>query len=437
MISKILTTVFLLFFITAIQSQTVNFRVSTSFYSWRTADSITSNTTYTTHVKGYQNLLFDVSYGKIGINFSTQIDEDIVKKIGRGFSYRFYNLYIKGSNLFNVLDFRLGRHYLSAGVGKGAIDGLSFKIKAGKKKEIQFTGYGGIFTPLNYDFDNYSSIKIKDNYFVGGQIAYYGVKDLGVSISYTNKHKKPVPYTADRLDSFFNTKSVTIDIDSRADQLAGLDFSYSYGLKFYISGKAYYDLNLKKFSRGEAYAKVSPMNNLWVNASYTYTEPLLSYNTIFWVFEHKQYQEIGLGADYLLKKTYNLFIKFGTVLFNEKDTSNSSFKLDVGFNHPNYGLSYTRYFKYAGESDGVYGYYTRDLLKSKLACNLSLAYSRYRISEYSTEKVNSFSGILGFTYRPIPQFSVDVQGQVVINRIYKTDTRAFVGFNYWLFKNFK
>lgn len=437
MISKILTAVFLLFFITTLQSQTVNFRFSTSFYSWRTADTLGSNPNYTTHVRGYQNLLFDASHGKIGINFLLQTEEDIVKKIGKGFNYRFYNLYIRGNNLFNALDFKLGRHYVFAGVGKGAIDGLSIKIKAGKKKELQFSGYGGILTPLNYDFDNYSKIKVKDNYLIGAQITYYGVKDLAVSLSYMNKHKKPESYTAFRLDSLFNTKEVLIDIDSPADQLAGLDFNYSYGFKFNISGKTYYDMNLKKLSRGEANVKVSPMNNLWVNASYTYREPQLSYNTVFWVFEHKQYQEFGLGADYLLKKTYNLYAKFGTVIFKEKDTSNTSFKLDVGFNHPNYGLSYTRYFKYAGESDGFYGYYAREILKSKLSCNLSLAYSRYKISEYSSEKVNSFSGMLGFTFRPMPQFSVDIQGQMIINRIYKTDARLFVGFNYWLFKNFK
>lgn len=441
MISKILTPIFLLFFIATLQSQTVNFRFSTSFYSWRTADTLGSNPNYTTHVRGYQNLLFDANYKQIGINFNLQTEEDVVKKIGDGFNYRFYNLYIRGSNLFNALDFKLGRHYVFAGVGKGAIDGLSFKIKAGKKKELQLTGYGGLLTPLNYDFENYSQIKLKDNYLIGGMLTYYGVKDLAVSLSYMNKRRKPVPYTANRLDSLFNTKEVLIDIDSKADQLAGFDFSYSYGLKYYISGKAYYDLNFKKFSRGEAIVKASPMNNLWVNASYTYTEPQLSYNTIFWVFEHKRYQELGIGADYLLKKTYNLYAKFGTVIFKEKDIdkeiSNTSFKLDVGFNHPNYGLSYTRYFKYAGESDGVYGYYAREILKSKLSCNLSLAYSRYRISEFSTEKVNSFSGMLGLTLRPIPQFSVDVQGQLIINRIYKTDTRLFVGLNYWLFKNFK
>ena len=44
------------------------------------------------------------------------------------------------------------------------------------------------------------------------------------------------------------------------------------------------------------------------------------------------------------------------------------------------------------------------------------------------------SGQLGITYRPMPQFSVDIQGQFLINRIYKSDARILAGFSYWLFK---
>ena len=37
-------------------------------------------------------------------------------------------------------------------------------------------------------------------------------------------------------------------------------------------------------------------------------------------------------------------------------------------------------------------------------------------------------------YRPIPQFSIDAQGQFMFNRIYKTDARFLVGLSYWFFK---
>ena len=64
----------------------------------------------------------------------------------------------------------------------------------------------------------------------------------------------------------------------------------------------------------------------------------------------------------------------------------------------------------------------------------SVNYSNYKLGDYEVDKVNAFSGQLGITYRPMPQFSVDIQGQFLINRIYKSDARILAGFSYWLFK---
>ena len=114
----------------------------------------------------------------------------------------------------------------------------------------------------------------------------------------------------------------------------------------------------------------------------------------------------------------------------------NSLRLQAGISHPNYGLSYVKYTGYTGESDGATGYFYRELIKSKLSGTLSIGYSSYRLGEFTGDKVNAFSGMLGLTYRPMPQLSVDAQGQFINNRIYKTDARFLIGVNYWLFKKF-
>jgi hypothetical protein len=91
---------------------------------------------------------------------------------------------------------------------------------------------------------------------------------------------------------------------------------------------------------------------------------------------------------------------------------------------------------YSGESDGVNGYYIRQIVPEILSTSVSLSYARYRLGDYTTEKVNSLSGMLGITYRPNRQLSVDVQGQFIQNRIYKLDSRFLVGISYWFFKKF-
>jgi hypothetical protein len=412
--------------------QSMNLRFNTFIYSWERQDSfdLSGNSPKTFHMRSYQNLLFDLSQDKFSFNFNFQSEGDLVNRIGRGFNYRFYNLYVKGSNLFNVLDFRLGRQYVFGGAGKGAIDGIHFKIKAGKFKEYQLAAYGGYLTPPGYDFKSYPSLA--KNYLAGAQFSYYGIKDLFVGLSYMNKHKKPQPYTALRLDSLFNTREVLIDTDSPAEQLAGLDFDYSFMNLHNFYGKIYYDINLNQLQRIEANARVTVNDNLRLSAGYFYRQPLISYNTIFWVFRHKQNQEIEGSIDYTLSNGINIYGRAANV-FYEND---NSFRLQLGFNRAAYGLSFIKYFGYAGESDGVSGYYYRQIIPDILSASVNADYSRYRLGEYDNERVNSFSGMLGLTYRPFPQLSVDAQGQFINNRVYKFDTRFLIGLSYWLFNKF-
>jgi hypothetical protein len=137
-------------------------------------------------------------------------------------------------------------------------------------------------------------------------------------------------------------------------------------------------------------------------------------------------------VDYTLTNGINIFARVSDVLFD----GDHSLRVQAGFNHSNYGLNFVRYMGYSGESDGVNGYYLRQIVPEILSTSVSLSYARYRLGDYTTEKVNSFSGMLGITYRPNRQLSVDVQGQFIQNRIYKLDSRFLVGISYWLFKKF-
>lgn len=427
-------------------AQSLNLRFSTYVYGWQRIDSLSNESTAkTTHLRGYQNLLLDFSGSKWGFSTLASTEEDFSGKIGDGFNYRLYNAYIKGTNLFNRLDVKLGRQYLFAGVGKGTLDGVYLKVKAGKNKEYQLALYGGSVAPYTYDFENYP--KIEENYMFGAQFNYYGFKGLTAGLSYTHKKTAPPTYTALRLDSLYNTSTREITFDGPAEQLAGLDFNYTHDNKHNVFGKLYFDIGMKKVYRGELNVRVTAANNFRISAGYTYRQPQITYNSIFWVFSGTQRtQEIEGGVDYTLKNGMNIYGRVGALLY-EKVTSvtisqpvsneNTSLKIQAGVNHPTYGLSFIRYMGYTGESDGVYGYYQRQLMKEKLSASLSLSYSRYRLGEFETEKVNSLAGSLGFTFRPMPQFSIDAQGQMLINRIYKTDVRVLFGLNYWLFKNFK
>lgn len=425
------------------EGQSVNFRFNTYFYGWQRIDSLSESAdAKTTHLRGYQNYLLEFKSAKWSFNTLAQTEEDVIEKTGRGFAYRFYNLYVKGSNLFDVLDVKLGRQNIFAGTGLSNLDGLNLKVKAGKNKEYQFMLYGGALTPASYDFQKYPDVG--SNYHFGGQFSYFGVRDLSAVISYSNKKQTPEPYTAFRADSAYNVYETTIALDGPAQQLTGIDINYTYLGKHNFFGRAYYDIGFSKLYRAELNVRVSLPSNFRAFAEYQYREPHFTYNSVFWVFTYGKNQEITGGLDYTLKNGINIFGKAGVVLYDNYEvstadsipsTDNSSWKLQAGFTHPNFGLTFTSYLGYAGESNGISGYVQRQIVPEILSGSASFSYSNYRIGDvYASDKLNAFSGLLGITYRPIPQFSVDLQGQFLTNSIYKTDARILAGFSYWLFK---
>lgn len=412
-----------------LHSQSLNVRVGTYMYSWQRMDSLDmgAGTVKTTHLRGYQDYMLDISSRKWEFSTNAQTEEDITEKSGRGFGYRIYNAFIKGSNLFNALDVKIGRQYVSQGVGRGTIDGINFKLKLGKEKQYQLSGFGGALTPLMYDFDNYP--KLKDSYGFGAMFSYYGVKNLMLGVSYYNKNNKPDAYYATRLDSILNTQTVFIEPDSKANQMAGFDMAY-YQTKYEFYGKLYMDIYTNRIYRGEFNGSYRLPQNFKISAGYLYHEPLISYNTIFWVFTHTANQEIYANVDYLWRKNFNFYAGVSDVLYKD----DHSLKIQAGLSHPNFGLSFVKYTGFAGESDGVYGYFNYELIWSKLSLTSGLNYSRYKLDSYATEdRVDSFTGLLGLVYRPIPRLTVDLQGQFLNNRIYKSDTRMMLGVTYWLF----
>ena len=77
------------------RGQSVNFRFNNYFYAWQRIDSLSTNSdAKTTHIRGYQNYLFEFNKGKWSFNTLAQTEEDVINKVGKGFHYRFYNLYL-------------------------------------------------------------------------------------------------------------------------------------------------------------------------------------------------------------------------------------------------------------------------------------------------------------------------------------------------------
>jgi hypothetical protein len=416
----------LILFAAQVSAQSLNMRLNSYFYTWERADSIGGAST--NHLRGYQNLSFDINGGKWSFNTWMQTGEDLTNQIGRGFEYSLYNAYLKGSDLFGVMDMKLGRQYVYAGVGKGPIDGLLLKFKAGSKKEYQFTAYGGFNTPANYDFTDYGSLN--NDFLAGANLGYYGMQGLVANLSFMERYRKPQSYTAPRLDTAFNTAEYSFATDSKQYTLGGLDFNYAYKHIFGTYGKLYFDFNRELIYKGEINASYAT-GPVKFSAGYQYREPQISYNSIFWTFEHEAYQEIEGSIDYSLNNGMIIYGKLADVIF----TDDNSLRYQIGFGGPNYGISYIGYSGSAGNSNGFNAYGAYQLVRDILSGNASVGYASYYLGSIESEKQDNLTGTLGLTYRPSRQVSIDAQGQILTNRDYSYDTRLLLGINYWLFSN--
>ena len=423
---KTVITLFFIFvtFASHTHSQSLNLNFNHFFYSWERADSIGGE--MKSHIRGYQNLSADINKGQWGFSSWMQTGEDFTNRIGRGFDFSLYNAYIKGTNLFNLLDLKLGRQLVFSGVGRGPLDGISMKLKAGKSDEYQLSVYGGYNTPGDYSFNNYGSLN--KNFLAGARLSYYGNQGIVAGVSFMEKQESKPGYTATRLDSAFNTSEFRFETDSKQLTLGGVDFSYNYRGIFETFGKLYYDFSRELVYKGELNASYS-IGTARVSASYLYREPLINYNSIFWTFDHDSYQEVEGAVSYSLDNGYLIFAKAANLLYED----DNSLRYQFGISAANFGLSCIGYSGYAGSSIGFSANGSMQIIKEALSASGSVNYSNYRIGNIEEEKSNALAILAGFDYTPAKMLTLTLQGQLAANMNYRYDSRILLGFNYRLF----
>ena len=83
-----------------------------------------------------------------------------------------------------------------------------------------------------------------------------------------------------------------------------------------------------------------------------------------------------------------------------------------------------------GDLDGLNFELRYPLFEKKFTPHAGIVFSNYALSD-NLDKTSAWAGVLGATYRPFRALSVDVQGQYMANKIYKSDMRGYLRINYW------
>ena len=399
-------------------SQFINGRLVTSGYSWERQEGSGNSST---QFRAAETVQLDFGKDDLVLHTYFQGSNDFGTKVTDDPRLKFYNLYLEKKNLFGSLDVKVGRIPIFSGMGIGGIDGIALKLKPADGK-IFVSGYFGGLLPVDQNLK--ITKDINKNYLAGFQLGTYYIPNTSVTLGYMTRHRKPESFLAFRTDTMFNTTEVLIENNAEQEQYGTLDINYYQG-QFSVYGKTDYDFNNSHLYRGEFEAHYTLNQVIGLAINYMHREPRTAYNSIFSVFTQKNTDEIGAGVDYLLMNKYNVYARYSYVNYTDENTS----RLTVGANCAMGALSYSRNFGYVGDLDALSLDVLYPLMNNRMIIlQGGIGYVTYKYKE--DEKKDATSIILGISCKPSRTISCDLQGQMMMNNVYKNDFRIYFKFGY-------
>lgn len=400
-------------------AQSINGRLTTSFYGFEGRDAALAKQTY---LRAYENVYLNASSGDVSFNMNAMVSNDFGSDLATDPELRISSLLVKVRKIGGLADLSVGRQFIFAGAGYGLIDGAQTGLRF-LDDRVSVTLYGG--TNVDHTRDVRKQW-IGSNGMFGGQVVFAPVENGSVGLSYMNKRRERAPYTAVRADSLFNPYIIVVNSTPLEEELASVDAEYEFGHAVMLQAKADYDVHHAELSRIQAFTRVHAMEGLSGTLEYIFREPRVAYNSIFSVFNTNSTQEIEGGLEYRHSPFFFLFARFADVQY----VDDNSQRLSVGGTYEFLTAAYTQNFGYAGELNGVSLQAAYPLLDRVITPTCGFGYASYKHAkdDPSSTVVNLAAGAV---YRPSKYISADVQLQWMQNPQFDSDMRAFVKFTYW------
>jgi hypothetical protein len=402
----------------SLHAQTINGRLVTSAYGWERQDV---NGTSTSQLRAYENIQLNVGTSDVSFHTYLQGSTDFSNEMHDDPALRLFNAYLRVKNVFDMVDVKVGRQPVFAGVSYGTIDGASLNIRPTDGVEI--VAYGGGLAPVAQKPDFFQNLD--ENWQIGGQLLLYLIEDTKIGLSYMNRHREADLFWTWRPDEQMNLTPTLMDYGSRANQYGSVNVAHSSG-RMWLYGRFDYDFNFERTSRAEVAATYQAMPTLGLSLNLAHREPVLAYNSYFALLEASANQEASLGVDYRVHPRLTLLGRVSTVMYEDEN----AMRVSLGAANKYASIMYTKDVSYDGDLDGFNLQFTYPLMQGMLVPHVGAVYSSYALGE-NLDKTSTWVGVLGATVRPVKTLSVDVQGQYMTNKIYKSDMRAFARVSYW------
>jgi len=229
--------------------------------------------------KGYN---FKV-YGRLADDLENEVDVDS----------RLYYAYLEKRDLYDGLDFRLGRQFISTTAGASVVDGLNIDYAFMENYHAKFYGGGDVTYYDGYNVDSNGLWGIE----VGG---FFLDKTLDANLSYLQKWYDGV----------------------LSMELIGFDASYDWKGKLWLYNETQWDYLSDRLSYeliGGKYRFDSPWT---LRLEYLYSLPVFSSTSIYSVFAVEEYEEVLAEAVWTIKPGLQSFARYTREIYTEFDDAN-------------------------------------------------------------------------------------------------------------------
>ena len=215
-------------------------------------------------------------YGRIADDLNSEADIDS----------RLYFAYLEKKDLFDGLDFRLGRQFISTTAGASLMDGLA----------------------LDYRLSDTYAVKL----FGGGDVSYYegyNVKDVLTGIELTAHYRDSIDLGLSYLQKW--------EGGLIAQELAGFDANIDIRGKLWLYNELQWDILSERLSYANLGGKYRFDAPFTLRLEYLYSLPVFSSTSIYSVFAVEEYEEVLAEATWHIRRGLQAYARYVRELYDE------------------------------------------------------------------------------------------------------------------------
>jgi hypothetical protein len=394
-------------------AQTLHGRLTSSFYAWQREPT---DSTDTNHLRFYQLGIFHLERladPRLSLHTYMRVHGDLADDLSEPSNWRLLNLYAQWRDAPRGYDLRGGRMRVYAGVGNVTVDGAYGRYRYPEWGSIE--AYVGVQPPLAGDFD----VTSWDDRAYGGRLSFDHWSELKVSLSYALRNRAPLTY-----DEPGAYTGKLVELPNEQEELYGADAAWVPRPGTRLYGRVELDATQRRLKWANTVLGLAPPTSPWSgDFEYMHRAPSIYGNSLLWVFEQSDYEEVSARGGYRLSPATRVNANLAATFLD----GDESYRFGAGLEHGPWFGNWSQRSGYGGDLTALLGGYARPV-RGWVDLRAQAGVSIYEITDTQDDHNTSFVLILGGEVRPRPDLAIDLEVENLSQDI--ASQPEFAGYSY-------